>query len=117
MANTTIGTQVELELQDGTKITVRPNPIARQRKFMERINKGPAEDDEQGFDMTMDLVSICLEKRYPELTKDREELEENVDEPTAVKILEVAGGIKMSDPKQLEALLAEQAAQAKTGSN
>lgn len=120
MANSVVGTIAEIELLDGTKLTIRPNPIARQRKFMKRITDGPEKDDEQGFDMTMDLVIISLGKDYAELVEDREALEDNIDEPTAVKILEVCGGVKMNDPKQVEAAIAAleaKEAQEKTGTN
>ena len=105
MANTVYTVEV-VKLQNGEEIELHPNPIARQRKFMVRLGEGTLEGDDNGWGMMLDLIEISLQKRYPELVADREELEEALDEPTAFKILELTGGIKLDDPKLIEAALA-----------
>lgn len=96
---------VTLQDEEETEIELRPNPIARQRKFMARLTEGPTEEDTNAWEMMLDLVTIALERRYPNIVKDREELEEILDEQTAFKILEVTGGVKLNDPKLMEAAL------------
>lgn len=110
---------VELELQDGTVIEIRPLPIKRLRKFMnviEKMSQTP-ELDEQGnlvneqdqdkmVDYLLDAAQVALEAKWPQY-KDRETLEEAVDLPTLMKICEVAGGLNFSgdaDPNLLSPL-------------
>lgn len=107
---------VELELQDGTVVEIRPLPIKRLRKFMdviEKMGEGP-EVDENGdlkeqdkmVDFLLDAAQVALEVKWPQY-KDRETLEDAVDLPTLMKICEVAGGLNFSgdaDPNLLSPL-------------
>jgi hypothetical protein len=101
----------EIELQDGTEVTVRPLTIKRLRKFMEIIGKlGELELDENGvpkqdveasdtqFDIMVEAVGIALQQPNPELNVSTDYLEDVLDVPTINRILEVAGGMKM-DPQ------------------
>ena len=48
---------------------------------------------------------ICLEKTNPNLAGNRDLFEDVVEIPTMMKILEVAGGLKLTDPNLLGAAL------------
>jgi hypothetical protein len=61
-------------LIDGTKIKVRPLKISLLRPFM---------------------------KKFEDIAKDKEALEENLDLPTVYKIVEEASGIRLSDASLL----------------
>lgn len=99
---------VELELQDGSTVEVKPLPIKRLRRFMsvmQELTKVPTEDDpgREQLDIFLDCAAIVLEKKYPHVAHDRDALEDLMDVPTMIKMLEVAGGISLSgdaDPNQ-----------------
>lgn len=108
-------TVVEVELQDGTLVDLRPLPIAQLRKFMrvwhthlgevmeliaekgEEALTDPDMNDKQ-YDVYMKLSIIALERTLKDTrtTKQFEEyLGDNLDEPTIFKILEVCGGLTL----------------------
>jgi hypothetical protein len=41
---------------------------------------------------------VCLEQLKPELAEDLDKFEEVIEVPTMMKILEIAGGLKLNDP-------------------
>lgn len=113
-------TVVEVELQDGTLVDLRPLPIATLRKFMRIWNehlksimeilaeKGedavtdPDVNDKQ-YDTYMKLAILSLERTLKDnrTTKEFENyLGEVLDEPTIFKILEVCGGLSLGKANQ-----------------
>ena len=105
---TTVYDIVEVELGDGSTLTLKPLPIKHLRKFMAVINK-MSDDQNQSEDAAMDIfiegAMICLEVLKPELSKDKDKFEELIEIPTMMKILEIAGGLKLTDPNLLGAAL------------
>ena len=100
--------EIEIELSSGETINVRPLPIKTLRKFMEVIKKLDSEDvtdESQAMDVFIEACMVCMEKIKPELSKDRDLFEESLEVPTMMKILEVAGGLKLNDPNLLGAAL------------
>jgi hypothetical protein len=103
---TTVYEVLDLELQDGTEVRVRPLDLKRLRKVMkviEEMNEETAvdsEDSEEGDNLAflIKATKICLEKQLPDLVKDNEKFEETLDVPTIWKILEVSAGISMGGP-------------------
>lgn len=106
-----------ITLQDGNDVVLRPLAIGRLRRFMEAW-KGFAdvEDDEQGFNVFVNCAGIALEDNYKgkfdslKASKEEKEageflsaeykeyLEDTLDLDTIYRILDVTGGIKLSDP-------------------
>ena len=130
---TKVYTTEEITLQDDTDVVLKPLAIARLRRFMEAWNKItelPEGDD--GFDVFINCCGIALEENYKgkfdalKASKDEQEagevlseeyrvyLGETLDLETIYKILEVCGGIRLNDPKLVEAALAAQAESGKT---
>ena len=105
---TTVYDIVEIELSDGTSITLKPLPIKQLRKFMEVINT-MQDSDEQDPDAAMEVFieasMICLDNIRPDLAKNKDKFEEVVEVPTMMKILEIVGGLKLTDPNLLGAAL------------
>jgi len=100
--------EIEIELSSGDVINVRPLPIKSLRKFMEVIKKLDSEDikdETEAMDVFIEACMVCMEKIKPELSKDRDLFEESIEVPTMMKILEVAGGLKLNDPNLLGAAL------------
>lgn len=99
---------VEVELMDGTNISMRPLKISLLRDFMEEFQKiGEEEiatDNIKSMDVLMKCASIAM-KQYKEELSDVDKLEEVIDLPTVYKIIEVASGIKLNDPNVLAAAL------------
>lgn len=112
----------EISLQDGTEVVLRPLPIARLKRFMaawKAIADVPADDD--GLDIFVNCCGISLEHnfrdKFDELKASGDEkeagevlsekykdyLSDVLDLETMNVILEVCGGINLSDPKLLEA--------------
>lgn len=127
-------TQREITLQDGTDVVLKPLPIARLRRFMKSwgdfIN---VKSEEEGFNIFINCAGIALENNYRDkfdtlkASKEEQEegeylspeykayLEDTLDLDTIYIILEVCGGLKLNDPKLLEA--AEQALRDQAGTN
>jgi hypothetical protein len=106
---TTIYETVELELQDGTTIVIRPLKIALLREFMKEFQKISdekiAEDNLKSMDLLLSCATIAMKQYKPELAE-KEKLEEVIDLPTIYKVIEIAAGIKLNDPNALAAALA-----------
>lgn len=100
--------EIEIELSSGEAISVRPLPIKTLRKFMEVIKKldsADIEDESAAMDVFIEACMVCMEKIKPELATNRDLFEESIEVPTMMKILEVAGGLKLNDPNLLGAAL------------
>jgi hypothetical protein len=100
---TTVHEQENIKLIDGTEITTRPLKISLLKPFMKKFEglAEVSEDNEKSMDVLLDCVQIALKQYKPELSEDRDALEEAIDLPTVYKIIEVASGIKMTDPTAL----------------
>lgn len=117
----------DVELQDGTEVTLKPLVIGRLRRFMDAWQKfAEVENDEEGFQVFVNCCGIAMEENFKgkfdtlKATKEEQEdgkylspeyyeyLEEVLDLPTIYKILEVCGNIKMADPKEIEKALLNQ---------
>ena len=99
---------LDIALQDGTEVQVKPLDLKRLRKVMkviEDMNKETGsedlDDDSDNLSFLINATKICLEKQIPDLVKDDDAFEEALDLPTMWKILEVAAGISMGNPNQM----------------
>ena len=99
---------VEIELQDGTKVSMKPLKIKVLREFMKEFQKISDEkiagDNIKSMDLLLDCAVIAMKQYNPDLAT-KEKLEDIVDLPTVYKIIEVAAGIKLNDPNLLAAAL------------
>lgn len=108
---TTVYDILEIELANGETLILKPLPIKQLRKFMSVIKKmddteeAQLSTEEAAMDVFIEAAMVCLEVSKPELSKDREKFEEVVEVPTMMKILEIAGGLKLTDPNLLGAAL------------
>lgn len=99
---------VEVELLDGTKVSMKPLKISLLRDFMKEFQKISdekiAEDNIKSMDLLLDCAAIAMKQYKPEIA-DKAKLEEIIDLPTVYKVIEVAAGIKLNDPNALAAAL------------
>jgi hypothetical protein len=100
---------IEIELIDGTQLTLRPLKISLLRDFMKHFEKigdeKIAEDNVKSMDLLLDCAVIAMKQYNPDLA-DKVKLQEIIDLPTIYKVIEVAAGIKLNDPNALAAALA-----------
>lgn len=114
-----------IALQDDTEVNLRPMPIARLRRFQDSWSKfSEAKTEDEALSVLVNCAGISLEdnfrgdKRFEDglkasaaaikkgeylSVKYREYLEDVLDIDTIYKVLEVCGGLKLNDPKLLEA--------------
>ena len=112
----------ELTLQDGTEITVRPLPIGRLRRFMAAWEKmGEVKSEDDGYVVLANCAGIAIEHEFKGKfdslkapaseegeflsAEYKEYCEEVLDLDTIYRVMEVAGGLKLNDPKLLEAAM------------
>lgn len=90
-----------LQDEDGKKgkeMRIMPLPIKALREFMkmfEGMQKAKTEMD--AMEKMYEIASFVIQKRNPDITE--EDLEEGLDMPTMVKIIEIGGGVNL-DPNQ-----------------
>lgn len=125
---TAVYTEKDITLQDGTDVTLKPLPIVQLRRFMSlwkevRNLPGDTEDEKEEYVFTI-YINCCgvslenffkSEEKFTELRgkgKDplskeyREYLESVLDLETIFTILDVCGGLNLTDPKLAAAALA-----------
>ena len=105
---TTVYDIVDIQLSDGSTVELRPLPIKQLRKFMEIINSMQNVDDadpDAALDVFINAAMICMKTLRPDLAEDKDKFEEIVEVPTMMKILEIVGGLKLTDPNLLGAAL------------
>lgn len=104
---TTVNQENTVTLIDGTEIKVRPLKISLLRPFMKKFEgiAKVAEDNEKSMNLLMECVVIAMQQFQPELAKDPQALEENLDLPTVYKIVEEASGIKLAEASTLGNLM------------
>jgi hypothetical protein len=100
---TTVHESRELTLMDGSKISVRPLKISLLRPFMSEFEKiaEVAENNEKSMALLMKCVQIAMKQYNPELSTDKDKLEDILDLPTVYEIIEAASGVKLSDANAL----------------
>lgn len=82
----------------GKEVTITPLPIKHLRKFMDTFQKmSEVESELEITDLMFECATIAVQARNPDITA--EELEDSLDLQTAIKILELAGGVNL-DPNQ-----------------
>lgn len=96
MATTIYKSQL-VYLFDGTEIEITPLKIKYLREFMDEFtNINKVSSDDESVAILTECVRICMKQYYPEISKNIDDIEDNMDLPTVYKILDVAAGIKIN---------------------
>jgi hypothetical protein len=87
----------DIELMDGTKISMRPLKISLLRDFMKKFDTvvEVATDNVASMDVLVDCAMIAMKQYGPDYADDKEKFEDAVDIKMVYKIIEVASGIKL----------------------
>lgn len=97
---TTVYETLEIELSNGKVITVKPLTIKNLKKFLEAVKPLQGNDidnEEEAMDVFIKAGMICMQQFAPELALDQDAFENTIEIPTLMKILEVAGGLKLNN--------------------
>lgn len=87
-----------ISLIDGTRLTITPLKIIHLREFMEVFGMVKhAKNNDESIKILSYCAVIAMRQYYPDI-KTLEDLEDNMDLATMYKILDVAGGISLSEP-------------------
>ena len=85
-------------LFDGTEIELSPLKIKYLREFMDTFSFiNQAKNDDDSILLLLECVRIAMKQYYPKLSHSVSDVEDNIDMPTIHEILEIAGGIKITD--------------------
>jgi hypothetical protein len=90
---------VDIEMMDGTEISMRPLKISLLREFMKKFEgiTDVADNNDESMDLLMDCVQIAMKQYNPKYAEDRVELEDNIDLPSVYKVIEAAAGIRLDN--------------------
>jgi hypothetical protein len=94
---TVVYEKTDLELMDGTTISMRPLKISILREFMKKFDSisEVADNNEKSIDVLVECAQIAMKQYNQELAADKERFEDVVDLKMVYKIIEVASGIKL----------------------
>jgi hypothetical protein len=98
---TTVYDVEEIQLSNGQTLTIKPLTIKHLKKFLKVIKKmddPEITEEDQIMEIFIEGAMVCLEQLMPDLAEDRDLFEDTIEVPTMMKILEVAGGLKLNDP-------------------
>lgn len=98
---TTVYDIEEIQLSNGETLTIKPLTIKHLKKFLAVIKKMDNPDiteEDQVMEIFIEAAMVCLEQLMPDLSTDIEKFEDTIEVPTMMKILEIAGGLKLNDP-------------------
>ncbi len=96
-------------LIDGTTLNVRPLKISLLRPFVKRFGDLAlvADDNDKSMDVLLDCVLIAMKQYKPELSENKEALEDLMDLPTVYEIIEAASGSDSATSNNLMASISK----------
>ena len=97
---TTVYETLEIKLSNGNTITVKPLTIKNLKKFLAVVNKLKDENvktEEDAMEVFIEAGMVCMEQFAPEIATDKDLFEETIEVPTLMKVLEIAGGLKLNN--------------------
>ena len=100
MANT-VYEVVDIRLSNNEEISVRPLTIKNLKKFTKviaKLDSPKVKTEDDAMEVFIEAAMVCMEQFSPDLSTDKEKFEEVIEVPTLMKILEIAGGLKLNDP-------------------
>jgi hypothetical protein len=112
MSTTSIYEVVTIPLQDGSTVELKPASIKLLKagnKQLERL--GEVKDTDETLDVLLDTCIVLLKRQRPELADPeagKALAEDLFDLETVYKVIEVMLGVKLNDPKLIEAAMRAQ---------
>lgn len=88
-------------LYDGTEIQIMPLKIKYLREFMHVFsNISKTTNDDEAILVLLECTRVAMKQYYPKISKNIEDLENNIDMPTVHLILDLAANIKINPKKE-----------------
>lgn len=95
-------------LIDGTEIVITPSKIKYLRRILDKFAKiSEADGEDESLEIILECVRISMEEFYPQISKEKTDIEDNFDIKQVYKVLEYCAGIKLN--KDTEETIEEQA--------
>jgi hypothetical protein len=97
---TTVYEMLEIKLSNGNTINIKPLTITHLKKFLavvKTLQDDSVKTEEDAMEIFIKAGMICMEQFSPDLATDKELFENTIEIPTLMKILEVAGGLKLNN--------------------
>jgi hypothetical protein len=90
-----------INLINGTEIEIIPLKIKYLREFMEAFEYvKSSKNDDEAIDFLVECVRISMKQFYPEISKNKSDIEDNFDMPTIYTILDISAGIKINQKSE-----------------
>ena len=90
-----------VNLINGTEIEIIPLKIKYLREFMEAFEYvKSSKNDDEAIDFLVECVRISMKQFYPEISKNKSDIEDNLDMPTIYTILDISAGIKINQKSE-----------------
>ena len=90
-----------INLINGTEIEIIPLKIKYLREFMEAFEYvKTSKNDDEAIDFLVECVRIAMKQFYPEISKNKNDIEDNLDMPTIYTILDISAGIKINQKSE-----------------
>ena len=90
-----------INLINGTEIEIIPLKIKYLREFMEAFEYvKSSKNDDEAIDFLVECVRISMKQFYPEISKNKSDIEDNLDMPTIYAILDISAGIKINQKSE-----------------
>jgi hypothetical protein len=90
-----------IKLINGTELEIIPLKIKYLREFMEAFEDvKKSRSDDEAIEYLVECVRISMKQFYPEISKNKSEIEDSFDMPTIYAILDISAGIKINEKSQ-----------------
>jgi hypothetical protein len=90
-----------IKLINGEELEIIPLKIKYLRKFMEAFEDvKKSKSDDEAVEYLVECVRISMKQFYPEISKNKSDIEDNFDMPTIYTILDISAGIKINERSQ-----------------
>jgi hypothetical protein len=90
-----------INLINGTEIEIIPLKIKYLREFMEAFEYvKSSKNDDEAIDFLVECVRVSMKQFYPEISKNKSDIEDNLDMPTIYTILDISAGIKINQKSE-----------------
>lgn len=98
---TTIYKTKRIYLFDGTEIEIMPLKIKYLREFMDVFDTiKDTKNDDEAMMVLLECTRVAMKQYFPEISKNIEDLENNIDLPTIHEVLDLAGNIKIGEDSE-----------------
>jgi hypothetical protein len=90
-----------IKLINGKELEIIPLKIKYLREFMEAFEDvKKSKSDDEAVESLVECVRISMKQFYPEISKNKSDIEDSFDMPTIYTILDISAGIKINEKSQ-----------------